>query len=383
MSTDPAAALHERLFTIDTHIDTPTASLMRSGWDFGSRHDDVADHSQCDLPRMREGGVDAMVFAVFVAQAARTPEGWRVAREIALRCFERTRAVLREQADACSVALTAEDGPRLKAGGKRAIYLSVENAYSLGCDAANVETFHQLGVRMLGLTHMLNNDVADSSTDPRGAEWGGLSPLGREMIAECNRLGIVLDASHASDDALGELLDRSRAPVVLSHSGPRAICDHPRNVGDDLLRALAAKGGVIQINGLPISLVNDPGSRRTAAIAEVLIRYQEFPLTPEMIAAADRDCDRICAEQPNPLATLDDVIRHIEYAAEVAGMDHVGIGCDLDGGGGGFEGLRDVGDYPKITRALVARGWSETNLAKLWGGNTLRVMQAAQTIAQI
>ena len=382
MSTDSAAALHERLFTIDTHIDTPTASLMRSGWDFGVRHDYVADHSQCDLPRMREGGVDAMVFAVFVGQAARTPEGWRVAREIALRCFERTRAVLREQADACSLALTAEDGPRLKAGGKRAIYLSVENAYSLGRDAANVEMFHQLGVRMLGLTHMLNNDVADSSTDPRGSEWGGLSPLGREMVAECNRLGIVLDASHASDDALRELIDLSRAPVVLSHSGPRAMCDHPRNVGDDLLRALAAKGGVIQINALPISLVNDPGNRRTAAIAEVLIRYQEFPLTPEMIAAADREYDHVCAEHPNPPATLDDVIRHIEYAAEVAGMDHVGIGCDFDGGGGGFEGLRDVSDYPKITRALLARGWSETNLAKLWGGNTLRVMRAAETIAR-
>src|SRR5687767_4375559 len=118
---------------------------------------------------------------------------------------------------------------------------------------------------MLGLTHMLNNDVADSSTDPRGPEWGGLSPLGREIVAECNRLGIVIDASHASDDALRDLLEASRSPVILSHSDCRALCNHPRNVGDDLLRALAARDGVIQINALPISLVNAPGTLRTAA----------------------------------------------------------------------------------------------------------------------
>jgi len=372
------AALHERLFTIDTHIDTPTASLMRDGWDFGARHDYATDRSQCDLPRMREGGVDALVFAVYVGQLARTDDGLRRAHERAERCFERTHAVLAQNAAACGLALTADDALRLKREGKRAIFLSIENAYSLGRDAGNVAKFHGLGVRMLGLTHMLNNDIADASTDPRGAEWGGLSPLGREVVAEANRLGMVLDASHASDDVLRDLLAVSRAPVVLSHSGPRAMADHPRNVGDELLRALAAKGGVLQINALPVSLVHAPGNGRTAAIAEVLVRFKDAVLSPETLAAEDKAYDVVCAAHPNPPVTFDDFIRHIEHAVAVMGIDHVGIGCDLDGGGGGFAGLRDVADYPNITRALVARGWGEEALAKLWGGNTLRVFRSAE-----
>ena len=380
MSPDSAAALHERLFTIDTHIDTPTASLVKPGWNFGARHDHAVDHTQCDLPRMREGGIDALVFAVYLAQLSRSPAGLRAAHDLALRHFERTHAAVQANAAACAVALTAADGPRLKAEGRRAIYLSIENAYSLGRDPANVAKFHALGVRMIGLTHNLNNDVADSSTDPRGPEWGGLSPLGREIVAECNRLGIVLDASHATDDALRDLLKLSKTPVILSHTDCRALCDHPRNVGDDLLRALAAQGGVIQINALPISLVDFPGSGRTAAIAGVLLQFKDDVLSPETLAAQDAEYDRVCAEHPNPRVTLDDFIRHIEHAVEIAGIDHVGIGCDFDGGGGSFEGLRDVTDYTNITRALLARGWSEANLAKLWGGNTLRVMRAAETL---
>ena len=380
-SAAQSAALHERFFTIDTHIDTPTASFLREGWDFGARHDYATDHSQCDLPRMREGGIDAMVFAVYVGQLARTAEGLRLAHERALRCFERTQAVITKNTAACGLALTAEDGLRLKTEGRRAIYLSIENAYSLGRDPGNVAKFHALGVRMLGLTHMLNNDVADASTDPRGAEWGGLSPLGREMVAEANRLGLVLDASHASDATLRDLIDLSRAPVVLSHSGPRALADHPRNVGDELLRALAAQGGVLQINALPISLVNAPGNGRTAGIADVLIRFKDHVLSAETLAAEDKAYDVVCAAHPNPPVTFEDFIRHIEHAVAVMGIDHVGIGCDFDGGGGGFEGLRDVTDYPKITRALLARGWSEADLGKLWGGNTLRVMRAVADVA--
>ncbi len=375
-SAAQSAALHERLFTIDTHSDTPTASFLREGWDFAARHDATTDRSQCDLPRMREGGIDALVFAVYVGQLARTAEGLRCAHEQALRCFERTHAVLAANATACGLALTADDGLRLKAEGKRAIYLSIENAYSMGCDPGNVAKFHALGVRMLGLTHMLNNDVADASTDPRGAEWGGLSPLGREIVAEANRLGMVLDASHASDATLRDLLAVSRAPVVLSHSGPRAVADHPRNVGDELLRALAAKGGVLHINALPISLVNAPGNGRTAGIAEVLIQFKDHVLSPETLAAENHAYAIVCAAHANPPVTFDDFIRHIEHAVAVMGIDHVGIGCDFDGGGGDFEGLRDVTDYPNITHALVARGWGEAALAKLWGGNTLRVMRA-------
>ena len=375
---DPAiTALHERLFTIDTHLDTPTARLLRPDWDFGVAHEVTADGSQCDLPRMRAGGLDAAVFAAYTGQNARTPEADALVHAHARRALERTHEVLAEHASECGLALTAADGPRLKAEGRRAIYLSIENSYPLGRDAGRVGEFHALGVRMLGLTHMLNNDVADASTDPRGPEWGGLSPFGREVVAECNRLGLVLDASHASDDALWQLLDCSRTPVVLSHSGCRAVCDHPRNIGDDLLRALAAKGGVIQINALGTAVRRDARApARDAAIAAMLRRVADGVPTPAFKAWASGEWGRIEREFPNPGITLGDYVRHVEHAVEVAGIDHVGIGCDFDGGGG-VAGLNSVADYPALTAALVARGWGEPALAKLWGGNTLRVLAAA------
>lgn len=372
-----SAALHQRLFTIDTHIDTPTASLLRANWDFGTKHDTASDHSQCDLPRMEAGGIDAMVFAVFSTQAARTPAGYAAVTAQALQVLDRTHEVLRQNAVRCGLALSAADGPKLKAEGRRAIYLSLENSYSLGRDLGNVRRFYDQGVRMLGLTHMLNNDLADSSTDPRGSEWGGLSPFGREVVAQCNRLGLVLDASHASDEALGQLLKLSKSPVILSHSGCRAVCDHPRNIGDDLLRALAKQGGVIQLNALPVAVVASPEDGRTAALSAMLMQLADAVLTPEVLAAAGKEWHRIEAAYPNPTATLEDYVRHIEHAVAVAGIDHVGIGCDFDGGGG-VTGLNDVGEYPNLTAALLARGWAEDDLAKLWGANTLRLFRAAR-----
>ena len=375
-----SAGPHAGFFTIDTHIDTPTARLMKDGWDFGARHEFATDRTQCDLPRMAAGGVDALCFAVYVTQAARTPGGYARAHESALKVFHRTREVLAAHADRCALALTAADGPRLKAEGRHALYLSIENSYSLGLDAGNVARFHALGMRMLGLNHMLHNDVADSSTDPRGPEWGGLSPFGREVAAECNRLGVVLDGSHASDAAVWDLLEVSRTPVVLSHTGCRAVCDHPRNVGDELLRALAAQGGVIQINALPIAVVESREAGGTAALAGFLLRLKDTELTPEVRTTLGAEWRRIEEKFPGPVCTLDDYIRHIEHAVAVAGIDHVGVGCDFDGGGG-VTGLNDVSEYPNLTRALRAQGWSEPDLAKLWGANTLRVFRAAESFA--
>ena len=374
--SDPAA-LHERRFTLDTHGDTPTTSLMRDGWEFGAGHTFAGDGTQCDLPRMVAGGIDAMVWAVYSTQAARVAAGYDQATERALRVLARTRAVVDRNADRCGLALTAADGPRLKAGGRRAIYLSIENSYSLGRDLGNVRKFYDLGVRMLGLTHMLNNDLADSSTDPRGPEWGGLSPWGREVVAECNRLGIALDTSHASDAALDELLRLSRAPVILSHSGCRAVCDHPRNLDDDRLRALAAQGGVIQLNALPIAVVPTREDGRTAALSAMLLQLGESVLTPAVLARAEEAWHRIEQAYPNPRATLDDYVQHLEHAVRVAGIDHVGIGCDFDGGGG-VAGLNDVSEYPNLTAALLARGFTPADLEKIWGGNTLRLLARAQ-----
>ena len=358
---------------MDTHLDTPTGSLLKPGWDFSARHEYATDGSQCDLPRMQAGGIDALVFAVYSAQGARTPAGYAASQAQAWRAFVRADEVIRENAAACGLALTAADARRLKVEGRRAIFLSIENSYPLGRDVTAVAKFHALGVRMLGLTHLLNNDLADASTDPRGPEWGGLSPFGREVVAECNRLGVVLDASHASDRALGDLLRRSNAPVMLSHSGCRAVCDHPRNIGDDLLRALAVQGGVIQINALPIAVVSHPEDGRTAAMAAMLMQMKDKVLTPEVKQWASGEWHRLETAYPNPSVTLADYVKHIEHAVAVAGIDHVGIGCDFDGGGG-FPGLNSVADYPNLTCELLARGWSEASLAKLWGANTLRLL---------
>jgi membrane dipeptidase len=368
-----SAALHERLFTIDTHIDTPTGSLMKEDWDFGQRHDQAEDGSQCDLPRMQEGGIDALVLAVYSAQGARTPEGFAAAFDRAVRVFARTHEVIQRNAAHCGLARSAADARRLKAAGRRAFFLSIENSYSLGREPAHIARFHALGLRMLGLTHMLNNDLADASTDPRGPEWGGLSPLGREVVAECNRLGVVLDASHASDQALLDLLGHSTSPVILSHSGCRAVCDHPRNIGDDLLRALAASGGVIQINALPSAVVPMGEDGRTAALAALVMQMGDKVPTPEALQWASGEWHRFERAYPSPPVTMADYVKHIEHAVAVAGIDHVGIGCDFDGGGG-FPGLNSVADYPQITQALLDRGWSQTDLAKLWGENTLRLL---------
>jgi membrane dipeptidase len=329
MTDTEIADLHRSLFKIDTHIDTPTASLIKPGWDFAGKHDFATGGSQCDLPRMRDS-IDALVFAVYSTQGARTPAGFAASHGQAVRVFERTREVVRQNAAQCGLALTVDEGRRLKAGGRHAIYLSIENSYPLGRDAGHVAGFHALGMRLLGLTHMLNNDVADSSTDPRGAEWGGLSPFGRDVVAECNRLGVVLDASHASDAALEQMLELSQTPVLLTHSGCRAICDHPRNIGDGLLRALAAHGGVIQINALPIAVVPTVEDGRTAALTNLLLQLNDTVLTPVVLAAAGLEWHRIETTYPNPAV------------------------------------------------ALVRRGWSEPALAKLWGGNTLRVMREAE-----
>lgn len=177
------------------------------------------------------------------------------------------------------------------------------------------------------------------------------------------------------------MLELSATPPLLTHSGCRAVCDHPRNIGDELLRALAAKGGVIQINALPIALKNAPGNRQTEEAAKMLLRLADVELTAEKRAEVSAEWDRIDREHPAPKCGLDDFLAHIEHAVAVAGIDHVGIGCDFDGGGGFTDGLSDVADYPNITRALRGRGWSEESLAKLWGQNTLRVLRACEAHA--
>jgi membrane dipeptidase len=377
-----AAAVHARVFAIDTHLDTPTLSLRRPGWDIAQRHDSSTDFSQCDFPRMREGGLKAAVFVVFVDQGDRTPSGYAAARDNALRTFVRVHTMAARLPDQCAIALNADDGPRLAATGKRAIYLAVENGYAMGRDLTLLKTFHELGARFFGVAHSKHTDLADSSSDAKPPEWGGLSPLGREAVAECNRLGLVLDGSHASDAATRELIALSRAPILLTHSGCREICDHKRNVPDDLLRELAAHGGVIQINTVSAFVKKTPPNPELeAANAKLVARASGRQLSDEESVALSLERLKARRELGKNRATLEDFLAHLFHAIEVAGVDHVGIGGDMDGGGG-VAGLEDVSDYPKITLALLKHGLSADDVAKIWGGNTLRVLRAAEDVAR-
>ena len=378
-----AAELQAKLFTIDTHVDTPTASLRRPGWDIGQRHDAATDFSQCDFPRMREGGLKSAFFAVYLSQTPNglTPAGRAAARDKALGIFVRVREAVASHSGESALAFTSTDGPSIAATGKRAIYLSIENGYAIGEDITLLATYYKLGARIFGITHFSNNDLGDSATDPVGPHWHGLSPLGKQAVAECNRLGLVVDGSHASDEVLDQLLTLSKTPIILSHSGCKAVYNHPRNIGDALLRRLAAQGGVIQMNTLSSYLVDTPPNPElNKARAQLMAKWGAGGMTEAQEAEAMMEMGKLRAKFGGKRGSIDDFLKHLFHAIEIAGPDHVGIGSDMDGGGG-LDGLEDVSAYGKITLALVKHGYSDEDIAKIWGGNTMRLLKAAQTYA--
>lgn len=372
--------MHERLIVLDTHLDTP-ALLARPGWNIMEEHSFDGDRSQVDFPRMVDGGLDGGFWALFTPQGARTPEGYAAARERALQIAARIRDMVEKNPRQFEFATTAADAERIVKARRRIVYQSIENAYPLGTDATQLKTFYDLGVRMVGLVHFANNDFADSATDPKGPEWHGLSRLGRELVKEANRLGVILDASHASDDVLSQLIDLSKTPVILSHSGSKVVHNHPRNIDDELMKKLAAAGGLIQINSLSDYLVDVPANpARDEALKALRARFGATMTQEQAIefAAARREVD---TRYPVPTATFDDFMRHLLHALYVVGPDHVGIGADWDGGGG-VTGMWEVSALPQVTTRLLAAGYTEADLRKIWGGNVLRLLQAAEDYAQ-
>jgi membrane dipeptidase len=378
--TPAVRALHERVLVMDTHFDT-AANLARPGWDVTQRHSYAEDFTQVDLPRLIEGGVDGGFWTIYTRQGPRTPEGFAAARDTALQIALRIHKMVAAHRARFEIALRADDAPRIAAAGRQVVFLSLENGYPLGHDLTLVKTFQSLGVRLLGLVHTTNNDVGDSASDVKGREWGGLSPFGREVVAEANRLGMVVDPSHASDAVLDQVLELSTTPILLSHSGCKAVFDHPRNVPDDLLRKVAAKGGVIQMNAFSGYVAKFPVSPERNAAQRDFIAKSGGPgafSTPERFAAylaARRDFEQ---KFPRQRAPFDAFFAHVLHALKIVGPDHVGISGDFDGGGG-VEGFDDVTGAPRITADLVAAGYSEADIAKVWGGNVLRVLRAAET----
>jgi membrane dipeptidase len=363
-------AAHERMIVLDTHLDTP-ARFDDGRWDLGARHRYDEDGSQVDLPRMAAGGLDGGFFVIYTRQGELTPAGYAAARDAALVRAAAIHRVIGENRGAIGLALSADDAERLHRAGKRIAFISMENSWPLGDDLTLLETFRRLGVRMAGPVHSRTNQLADSATGE--ARWNGLSPLGRTWVAEMNRLGLVIDVSHSSDAAFDQMVARSRVPVVASHSGPKAIFGHPRNLDDARMRRLAGAGGIMFMNS--IFLVQHDASPERSAIEDRQARWGSLSAGERRQLLADKAA--LDARRPYTTADFDLFMRALLHAVAVMGADHVGLGADWDGGGGVI-GMADVAALPRIGARLRRSGMSEADIAKIMGGNLLRLLRQVQ-----
>jgi membrane dipeptidase len=363
-------AAHQRMMVIDTHLDTPVYFEV-GGWDFAQPHRYAEDNSQVDLPRMDAGGLDGGFFVIYTSQGSLTPEGYAGARDAALMRAVAIQRAIAANPGRIALATTPDEAERLVAQGRHFAFQSIENSWPLGEDLTLLTTFHRLGVRMAGPVHSRTNQFADSATGE--ARWHGLSPLGRSWVAEMNRLGMIIDASHSSDETFDQLLALSRVPIVLSHSGPRAIFEHRRNLDDARMRRLAEAGGLMMINS--VFLVQNDLSDERDALQERQKQWGNLDAGQRRQLAADLAA--LNAQRPYTTADFDLYMRSMLHAIRVMGADHVGLGADWDGGGGVI-GMEDIGSLPRISARLRREGLSEADIAKVMGGNLLRVMRQVQ-----
>ena len=378
-----ARALHDRILTVDTHCDT-AFGLLRADWKIGDRHEPgPRAGGKVDLPRMREGGLDAEFFAAFVGQGPLTPEAYARAKEGALRAVEAVREMTVTYASTIGLAVDPSGARRLKSEGRLVAFIGLENGYPIGRDLSLVGFFHGKGVRYITLCHSADNDICDSSTDRRAPEDRGLSDFGREVVAECNRVGMIVDVSHASERSFYDVLAASRAPVIASHSSARAVCDHPRNLTDDQIRALAAKGGVVQICFLGSYVKKMPVSpEREKALKELEAKYGSMRTIqdPAVRQKARAEMEEVNGKYPENRPTVADVVDHIDHVRKLVGVDYVGIGTDFDGGGG-VVGCDDVSGMIRVTEELIRRGYTDREIEKIWGGNFFRVFDRVLELA--
>jgi len=377
---DHIKAIHQKLICLDTHLDTP-ANFARPGWDIMERHK-PEEFSQVDYPRMVEGGLDGGFFAIYTPQGPLTPDGMMAARDAALLRAAQIREMVAKNSAHFELAFKPGDAARIAAKGKRIVYQSIENSYPLGTDVTLLRSFYALGVRLAGPIHFKDNQLGDSATD-KSRTWKGLSPMGHDWLALCNELGIVPDASHSSDDVFDQMVAGSKTPILLSHSGCRAVHDHPRNIDDARLKKLADTGGCIQINSLSAYLIDTPDNpEREKAFEAIYGKLRGLSdMTPagakKAMAEVGVAMKALSAKYPQPRATFDDYMTHMLHALKLVGPEHVGVGADWDGGGG-MTGMEDCASNWKITARLLKEGYREDDLQKIWGGNALRVLKAAE-----
>ncbi|RHW18729.1 membrane dipeptidase [Sphingomonas gilva] len=371
-TTADARAIHERALVLDTHLDTP-AFFDLPGWKITDRHSVATDTSEVDIPRMKEGGLDGGFFVIYTSSGPLTAEGYAVAKAHMIRRSDAILRVVRENPDAMQLALTADDAEKIAASGKRIVYVSVENSLGVGDDAAGMRSFmaelYKRGVRMASPVHVKQNQLADSANEP--GRFGGFSPLGKQWLAEVNRLGMIPDASHASDAVFDQMLELSTTPIILSHSGPKAVFDHPRNIDDARIRRLAEKGGVIMINSIYLAPRTNNAERE-----KLSAELDKTPVGPRREEIA-RKIHAINQVSPVEKADFEMYMASMLHVLKLVGPDHVGLGADWDGGGG-VAGMEDVAALPKITERLLAEGYSEADIRKILGGNVIRLLRAAE-----
>ena len=377
-----ALEIHKRVLTLDTHADTPLR-MIEPGFDMAERHDPNETGSKVDYPRMKEGDLDAIFFAAFVAQDIRDDNGNSRAKALCVQMIDSIVNSTKQNSDIVGLALNPEDAYDLEKEGKRAIYIGIENGYPIGKDLSNVELYYNKGVRYITLVHSSNNDLADSATDSKGPEHGGISYFGSKVVNEMNRLGIMVDVSHGNDSVFYDAIEMSKAPIIATHSNARAVTNHKRNMTDEMLKLMAKNGGVVQLTMLASYLREAPPNiKLDSAMAELRASMKPIEeMTMEDRKAMRQSFQELNQKYPNPPATVEHVVDHIDHIVNVAGIDHVGIGCDFDGGGG-IQGVFDASEVMNITIELVKRGYNEKQIEKIWGGNLIRVFKEVQAVAK-
>ncbi len=359
-----ALEIHRRAIVVDTHSDL-TSRLVDEKVDIGKR---LPDGHQ-DIPRMQEGGLDVQFFSVYVAAKYAKKGGPKRAMEM----MDAVYRTVETFADRMQLATSVSDIYRIVSQGKIAALMGLEGGHALENSLEILRMFHRMGIRYVTLTHSNTNDWCDSSTDqPR---WGGLNKLGEKIVAEMNRIGMMIDVSHISDEAFWDVMRVSKAPVIASHSSCRAIANMQRNMSDDMIKALAKNGGVIMINFGSSFLNPEWGKRTNYILQQIRDKYHgDFGMWGKM-------WDEMNKKDPLPPATLKDLVDHIDHVVQLVGPDHVGLGSDFDGVSSLPVGMEDVSKLPAITYELLKRGYKEEDIRKILGGNLLRVMSEVERVA--
>lgn len=392
---DRAKRIHENTMTVDTHIDINVRNFTQSR-NYSQRLD-----TQVDLPKMKEGGLDVAWLIVYTGQDSLNPNGYAIAEANAMAKFDAIHRLCEEIApEKIGLALTSDDVRRLYTEGKKVAIIGVENAYPMGEDLSNFKKYHALGARYISLAHNGHSQFCDSHTGEADNIWlhNGLSDLGIKAVKEMNKLGIMIDVSHTSKEAMKQMIQLSKAPIIASHSSARAICDHSRNLDDEQLKLIKESGGVVQTVALDAYLKTEKHAKRTAFMEAIYLKAADslglrsqldtleggqrkafYKNHPKIMAISKEMMSRM-KELP-PAVNVSDFVDHIDYMVDFMGIDYVGISSDFDGGGG-IEGWSDASETFNVTLELVKRGYTEDEIAQLWGGNLLRVLDEVQKIAK-